>query len=59
MNESVESKRVRQVEYLLAGIATEMVDIIQTGPTATVGQIEPTPLEEKFSRKLDDFWEKL
>lgn len=59
MNENLESKRVRQVEYLLAGIATEMVDIIQTGESPSSAQIEPAPLEEKFSRKLDDFWEKL
>ncbi len=59
MNEDLESKRVRQVEYLLAGIATEMVDIIQTGAPTPIGEVEPAPLEDKFSRKLDDFWEKL
>lgn len=59
MNENLESKAVRQVEYLLAGISTEMVDIIQTGEHPSEKVVDPAPLEERFSRNLDDFWEKL
>ena len=59
LNENLESKKVRQIEYLLAGISTEMVDIIQTGENPKGDEVQPAPLEEKFSRKLDDFWEKL
>jgi hypothetical protein len=55
LNHTLGSERMRQIEYLLGGIATEAADLL---PTQHSIPAEP-PLEEGWSRKLDEFWKSL
>jgi len=55
LNHVLDSRKIRQVEYLLAGVSTEMADLLPSKPMA---KNEP-PLEEQWSKQVDDFWEKL
>lgn len=55
LNHTLESERIRQIEYLLGGIATEAADLLPTQQSV----ITEPPLEEGLSRKLDEFWKSL
>ncbi len=55
LNHTLGSERLRQIEYLLGGIATEAADLL---PTQHSGSLDP-PIEEGLSRKLDEFWKSL
>lgn len=55
LNHSLGSGKLRQIEYLLGGVATEAADLLPNS-----APVSPTqPLEEGWSRQLDEFWQKL
>jgi hypothetical protein len=56
LNHTLGSGRLRQFEYLLGGVATEAADLL---PNPTSVAMEQPPLEEGWSRQLDDFWKNL
>jgi hypothetical protein len=56
LNHTLGSGRMRQIEYLLGGVATEAADLLPNAQSALTTQ---PPLEEGWSRQLDDFWNTL
>lgn len=55
LNHTLGSNRLRQLEYLLGGVATEAADLLPTQATLSV---DP-PAEEGWLRQIDDFWRNL
>ena len=55
LNHTLGSGRLRQIEFLLGGIATEAADLL---PSQQSIPVDP-PLEDGWSRKLDEFWKSL
>ena len=50
------NKRLRQIEHLLAGVAAEAGDLLHADSSLSVPS---TPVEDKVSRILDEFWKRL
>jgi len=55
LNHSLDSDKLRQVEFLLAGVATETSDLLPTEATLATDH----SMEEAWSDQIDDFWENL
>jgi hypothetical protein len=55
LNHTLGSERLKQIEYLLGGIATEAVDLLPTHHSVA----HDPPLEEGWSRQIDEFWRNL
>jgi hypothetical protein len=50
------SARHRQLEYLLAGACSETDRLLMGTPSLSVA---PSPVQEKLSREIDEFWQNL
>lgn len=55
INRELRSNRLRQIEYLMSSIATELAELL---PVATAEKIPPEQ-EKAFFKKIEDFWEGL